>query len=100
MAPCASDSYRLSVVRHRELVLLPATVSLTNVSKSFGAHVVLRDVNLVFAPGDRVGIVAPNGTGKSTLLRVIAGIEPVDSGRVRVDPPNATIGYLAQEPER
>src|SRR3954454_16230220 len=77
-----------------------ATVSLDHVTKSFGPHVVLRDVNLTLAPGDRVGVVAPNGTGKSTLLRVAAGLEPADSGRVRVDPPSATIGYLAQEPER
>ena len=79
---------------------MPATVTLSRVAKSFGPHVVLRDVSLVLAPGDRVGIVAPNGTGKSTLLRVIAGIEAVDSGAVRIDPPDATIGYLAQEAER
>ncbi len=78
----------------------PATVTLSHVTKSFGAHVVLRDVSLTLAPGERVGVVAPNGTGKSTLLRVIAGLEPVDRGAVRVDPPDAVIGYLAQEPER
>ncbi len=79
---------------------MPPTVSLRHVTKSFGPHVVLHDVSLTLAPGQRVGVVAPNGTGKSTLLRVIAGLEPVDGGSVRVDPPTATIGYLAQEPER
>ena len=77
-----------------------ATVSLRHVSKSFGPNPVLRDVSLTLAPGACVGVVAPNGTGKSTLLHVVAGLEPVDAGSVRVDPPGAVIGYLAQEPER
>ena len=53
-----------------------------NVSKSYAAVQVLDRVSLVVAPGDRVGIVGPNGIGKSTLLRVLAGLEPPDSGTV------------------
>jgi ATPase subunit of ABC transporter with duplicated ATPase domains len=80
--------------------LSSATVFLDHVTKSFGPHLVLRDVTLTLAPRDRVGVVAPNGTGKSTLLRIVAGLETVDAGRVRIDPPAATVGYLAQEPDR
>jgi ATPase subunit of ABC transporter with duplicated ATPase domains len=67
-----------------------------DISKSFGAVQVLERVSLVVAPGDRVGIVGPNGTGKSTLLRVLAGLEQPDRGIV-VRP--GAVGYLPQEPE-
>src|SRR4051794_2717112 len=66
------------------------------ISKSFAAVQVLDRVSLVVAPGDRVGIVGPNGIGKSTLLRVLAGLEPPDRGRVARGGP---VGYLPQEPE-
>jgi ATPase subunit of ABC transporter with duplicated ATPase domains len=66
-----------------------------DISKSYAAVQVLDRVSLVVSPGDRVGIVGPNGIGKSTLLRVLAGLEEPDSGRiVRL----GTVGYLAQEP--
>ena len=45
-------------------------------------------------------MVGPNGVGKSTLLRALAGLQPVDRGTVTTTPPDATVGYLAQEPER
>jgi ATPase subunit of ABC transporter with duplicated ATPase domains len=77
-----------------------ASLVARDVSKAFGPHVVLAHVSITVAPGDRVGIVAPNGTGKSTLLRVLAGIETPDAGSVSCIPPNATVGYLPQEPER
>ena len=51
-------------------------------------------------PRSRIGVVAPNGTGKSTLLRILAGLDAPDSGRVTRTPPTATVGYLPQEPER
>ena len=53
-------------------------------------------VSLVVAPGDRIGIVGPNGIGKSTLLRVLAGLEQPDSGRIVR---SGAVGYLPQEPE-
>jgi ATPase subunit of ABC transporter with duplicated ATPase domains len=71
-----------------------------DVTKAFGPHVVLDGVNVTVGPQSRIGVIAPNGTGKSTLLRILAGIDPPDSGRVQRTPPSATVGYLPQEPER
>ena len=53
-------------------------------------------VSLVVSPGDRVGIVGPNGIGKSTLLRLLAGLEPPDRGTIVS---SGEVGYLPQEPE-
>ena len=57
-------------------------------------------IELSLHPGDRVGLVGPNGVGKSTLLRVLAGQDVPDRGRVELQPPSATVGLLEQEPER
>jgi ATPase subunit of ABC transporter with duplicated ATPase domains len=76
-----------------------ATVVAQRVSKARGAASVLTDVDLTVGPDHRVGVVGPNGVGKTTLLRVLAGLEPPDAGRVLLSPRAATIGYLAQEPE-
>jgi len=67
-----------------------------SISKSFAAVDVLHDVSLTVAAGDRVGIVGPNGIGKSTLLRVLAGLEQPDRGDVIA---GGAVGYLPQEPE-
>ena len=56
-------------------------------------------VSIVVPPNARIGLVGPNGIGKSTLLRVLAGLEEPDSGRVRRDPPTLAVGYLPQEAE-
>jgi ATPase subunit of ABC transporter with duplicated ATPase domains len=66
------------------------------VTKSFGAAEVLRAVSLVVAPGDRVGVVGPNGIGKSTFLRILAGLEEADGGRIVR---SGSVGYLPQEPD-
>ena len=66
-------------------------------SKSYGAVVVLADVDLVVPPRARIGLVGPNGAGKSTLVRLLAGLEEPDAGRIRRTPPSLTVGYLAQE---
>ena len=58
------------------------------------------DVSLTVGPQACVGVTGPNGVGKTTLLRLLAGLEPPDAGTVTVDPPGATVGYLAQEHER
>ncbi len=70
-----------------------------SVSKSIGAAIVLDGVSLSVASGQRVGIVGPNGIGKSTLLRVLAGLESIDGGSVERVPPNVTVGLLPQEPD-
>ncbi len=77
-----------------------ATVQARDVSLSFGAAPVLSHIDLQVAPGQRIGVVGPNGTGKSTLLRVLAGLIEPDAGRVVLAPPSATIGLLPQEPDR
>ena len=74
---------------------MPGSLSARDISKSHAAVEVLAGVSLVVSPGDRIGIVGPNGIGKSTLLRVLAGLEPPDHGRVIR---SGEVGYLPQEP--
>lgn len=78
---------------------LLATVVAHRLSKSRGLAPILVDVDLMVGPRDRVGVVGPNGVGKTTLLRILAGFESADAGQVMLSPPAATVGYLAQEPE-
>jgi ATPase subunit of ABC transporter with duplicated ATPase domains len=75
-------------------------VSLRDVTVTRGARLVLDHVDLVVAAGHRTGIVGPNGVGKSTLLAAAASAIALDTGDVRTTPPNATVGWLHQEPER
>jgi ATPase subunit of ABC transporter with duplicated ATPase domains len=77
-----------------------ALLSAVGLHREHGVHTVLNDVSMTIGPGDRIGIVGPNGVGKSTLLRILAGIERPHAGRVDCSPPNATIGYFAQERDR
>ncbi|MCU1394939.1 MAG: putative transporter ATP-binding protein [Ilumatobacteraceae bacterium] len=70
------------------------------ISLSIGKAVILDSADLSVSPGWRVGLVGPNGVGKSTLLRIISGQVRPDSGAVTVAPPQAIVGYLPQEPER
>jgi ATPase subunit of ABC transporter with duplicated ATPase domains len=77
-----------------------ASLVARDISKSYGPNPVLERVSFTVAPGMRIGVVAPNGTGKTTLLRILAGLESPDSGSVTCNPPSATVGYLPQEPER
>jgi ATPase subunit of ABC transporter with duplicated ATPase domains len=65
-----------------------------------GPQVVLDSVDLTLSPGDRIGLVGPNGVGKSTLLRALAGQVALDHGSVDLAPRTATIGMLPQEAER
>jgi ATP-binding cassette ChvD family protein len=68
------------------------------VRKAHGDKVILDDVTLSFLPGAKIGVVGPNGTGKSTLLKIMAGVEQVSNGEARLMP-GFTVGLLAQEPE-
>ena len=74
---------------------MPGSLAARDISKSFAARQVLDRVSLVVSPGDRIGIVGPNGIGKSTLLKVLAGLEQPDAGRVIR---SGAVGYLPQEP--
>lgn len=65
--------------------------------KAHGDKVILDDVTLSFYPGAKIGVVGPNGMGKSTLLKVMAGLEEVSAGDARLTP-GYTVGVLQQEP--
>ena len=77
-----------------------ATLHARDLTVSFGPAVVLDAVSLTVAPGHRLGVVGPNGTGKSTLLRVLSDLLVPDSGSVSLSPRAATVGFLPQEPDR
>ena len=66
------------------------------ISKSYGIEAVLRKVSFTLNRGERLGLVGPNGCGKTTLLRILAGVDAPDSGSVRFYPPGLRVGYLPQ----
>ena len=71
--------------------------TLRNVRKSLGDKVVLDNVTLSFLPGAKIGVVGPNGTGKSTLLKIMAGLEQASNGDAALAA-GASVGILLQEP--
>ena len=77
-----------------------AVLAARDLTHDRGGRTVLRDVSVTVGPQSCVGVIGPNGVGKSTLLQILTGLEIPDSGSVSVDPPGATVGYLAQEHER
>jgi ATPase subunit of ABC transporter with duplicated ATPase domains len=79
---------------------MPATLIATAIDVDMGRRRILENVGVQLAPGQRLGLVGPNGVGKSTLLRVLAGHLVPDKGNVTLMPPDATVGFLVQEPER
>jgi ATPase subunit of ABC transporter with duplicated ATPase domains len=76
---------------------LLASLVARSLSLERGGHRVLDSVSLVVGPESRIGVIGPNGVGKSSLLLVLAGLLEPDDGSVTLDPPRATVGYLAQE---
>ena len=73
------------------------TLAAHTIGKSYGETVVLDGLSLSITPSSRIGVVGPNGIGKSTLLRLLAGAEEPDSGAVTREPPDLSIAYLVQE---
>jgi len=71
--------------------------TLRGVRKAFGDKVVLDGVTLSFLHGAKIGVVGPNGTGKSSLLKIMAGLDQPNNGDAILDP-GATVGMLQQEP--
>lgn len=69
-----------------------------HLTKSFGAHILFEDISFSVAEGQKVGLVARNGTGKSTLLSILTGIEGYDSGSI-IFKRDLRIGYLEQTPK-
>jgi ATP-binding cassette ChvD family protein len=79
------------------MIMTDYVFTLRNVRKAYGDKVVLDNVTLSFLHGAKIGVVGPNGTGKSSLLKIMAGIEQPNNGDAIRDP-DATVGILLQEP--
>ena len=65
------------------------TLAATDITIHRGADAILERVSLAVTPGSRIGVVGPNGRGKTTLLRALAGLEPLDGGSITRNPPIA-----------
>lgn len=92
-APVTDRQVEISSVSSR---LGKTTVELTDLSKRFGDRLLFEDFSYIFLKNDRVGFVGSNGCGKTTLMRIIAGLEQPDTGQVKVGE-TVKIGYYAQE---
>ncbi|WIF93922.1 ABC-F family ATP-binding cassette domain-containing protein [Caminicella sporogenes] len=73
-------------------------LSCSNITKSFGIDMVLDKISFTINLGDKVGLIGKNGTGKSTLFKIITGQIPYDKGKIYIAK-NKTIGYLKQNPD-
>ncbi len=96
--PKPPELIRVSSHFNNEPLQSSQVISVSNVSKSWGERAILRHVNLEVGPQARIVLLGPNGTGKTTLLKIIMGLETPDTGEVRIAP-GARIGYLPQESE-
>ena len=67
-----------------------------HIHKTYGIQPILQDISFSISNNERVGLIGPNGCGKTTLMRILAGLEQPDSGTVVSTRPNLRIGYLAQ----
>ena len=92
-APVQDSQVELSSISTR---MGKTTVELENICKSYGERKLIDDFSYIFLKGDRVGFIGPNGCGKSTLMKIIAGIIPQDSGQVIIGQ-TVKMGYYAQE---
>ena len=73
-------------------------LSIENLAKSYGERILFEKVTFGVDEGDKIGLIGVNGTGKSTFLKVVAGIEPADAGKVTRGS-GLQVGYLPQNPE-
>lgn len=80
------------------MALQTPCLDVQNLTKSFGAHVLFKNISFSVAEGQRVGLVAKNGTGKSTLMSILTGKEGYDSGNI-IFRRDLRTGYLEQEPQ-
>lgn len=71
-------------------------LSVHHLHKSYGIQTVLQNITFNISAGEKIGLVGPNGCGKTTLMRILAGLEFSDSGTISRTFPNLRIGYLAQ----
>lgn len=70
-------------------------ISLENISKSYGEKILLDNISLSISEGDKIGVIGINGTGKSTLLKIIAGVETYDNGNI-ITANKLTVNFLSQ----
>ena len=94
-APAADGKVEVSAVASR---LGKKTLELCGLTKSYGERLLIRDFSYAFCRKDRIGFVGPNGCGKTTLMRMIMGLEQPDRGQV-ITGPTVKIGYFSQENE-
>ena len=70
-------------------------ISINNLTVAYGGFVLLNDINFHISESDKIGLVGKNGAGKSTILKIICGLQHPTAGKVAV-PPGVKIGYLPQ----
>ncbi len=92
-APVQDSQVELSSISTR---MGKTTVELQNICKAYGERKLIDDFSYIFLKEDRVGFIGPNGCGKSTLMKMIAGIIPQDSGQIIIGQ-TVKMGYYAQE---
>ena len=78
------------------VLLADQMIQLTGASKRFGPKILFEELDWLVTPNERTGLVGANGTGKSTLLKVLAGLDGLDGGTKTVMK-GATLGYLPQD---
>ena len=72
-------------------------INLSKVNKSYGFDKVLNNIDLTINKGEKIALIGTNGSGKSTILKIVGGIENINSGEVSIRK-GAVIGYLSQIP--
>lgn len=88
----------LSLRNRKNRIFMISYLQVEELTKSFGDLILLDEVNLGIAKGDKVGLIAKNGAGKTTFLNILAGLEPYDSGRITFRN-DVRVGYLEQLPK-